>query len=93
MDLDIFKNVGKFEKKVGLSENDKEIYIVNKQIDDEKWINLEDFVNRNGGVLNIPLFYHTEAPLYIIRHWAKLILQIIAKVHDVSVVLRCLNTK
>lgn len=50
-------------------------------------------MTRNGGILNIPLFYHTEAPLYIIRHWAKLILQIISKVHDVSVVLRCLNTK
>jgi len=31
--------------------------------------------------------------LFIIRHWAKMILQIIAKVHDVSVVLRCLSTK
>ena len=43
--------------------------------------------------MNIPMFYHTDAPLYIIRHWAKLILQIISKVHDVSIVLRCLNTK
>lgn len=92
-DLDIFANIGKFEKKIGLSANDKEVYVVNKQINEDQWINLDDFVTRNGGILNIPLFYHTEAPLYIIRHWAKLILQIISKVHDVSVVLRCLNTK
>jgi serine/threonine protein kinase len=50
-------------------------------------------VQKNGGILNIPLFYHTDAPLYIIRHWAKLLLKIIAKVHDVSVVLRSLSTK
>lgn len=92
-ELDIFPNLGKFEKKIGLSASDKEVYVINKQIDEDKWINLDDFVQRNGGILNIPLFYHTEAPLYIIRHWAKLILQIINKVHDVSVVLRCLHTK
>ena len=28
--LDIFKNIGKFEKKIGLSVNDKEVYVVNK---------------------------------------------------------------
>ena len=31
-DLDIFSNIGKFEKKIGLSANDKEIFVVNKQI-------------------------------------------------------------
>jgi serine/threonine protein kinase len=50
-------------------------------------------VSRNGGILNIPLFYHTDAPLFIIRHWAKIILKIIDKVHDVAIVLRCLNAK
>lgn len=29
-DLDIFANIGKFEKKIGLSANDKEVYVVNK---------------------------------------------------------------
>ena len=91
--LDIFANIGKFEKKIGLSVNDKEIYVINKQINEDEWICVDDFVMKNGGILNIPLFYHTEAPLYIIRHWAKLILKIIAKVHDVSVVLRALSTK
>ncbi len=47
----------------------------------------------NGGILNIPLFYHTDAPLFIIRHWAQKILQIIHKVHEVSAVLRCLDLK
>jgi hypothetical protein len=93
VNLDIFANIGKFEKKIGLSVNDKEIYVVNKQINEDNWINLDDFVTQNGGILNIPLFYHTDAPLYIIRHWAKLLLKIIAKVHDVSVVLRSLSTK
>jgi serine/threonine protein kinase len=91
--MDIVMNIGKFEKKIGLSMNEKEVYVINKKIDEDNWINLEDFVHSNGGILNIPLFYHTDAPLFIIRHWAKMILQIIAKVHDVSIVLRCLNTK
>jgi hypothetical protein len=69
-ELDIFSNIGKFEKKIGLSVNDKEIYVVNKQVNEDDWINLDDFVTQNGGILNIPLFYHTDAPLYIIRHWA-----------------------
>lgn len=92
--MDVFLNYGKFEKRIGLSMHDeKEIYVVNKTIDEDEWINLDDFVYRNGGILNIPLFFHTDAPLFIIRHWAKIILKIIDKVHDVSIVLRCLNTK
>lgn len=73
--MDVFLNYGKFEKRIGLSMHDeKEIYVVNKAIDDDEWINLDDFVYRNGGILNIPMFYHTDAPLFIIRHWAKIIL-------------------
>lgn len=89
--MDVVPNVGKFEKKIGLAASDKEIHVVNELIDPEEWISLEDFVSKNGGILNIPLFYHTDAPLFIIRYWAKLILQIIQKVHDVSVVLRSLQ--
>lgn len=91
--MDIVMNIGKFEKKIGLAVNEKEIYVIHKRIDDDAWINLDDFVHNNGGILNIPLFYHTDAPLFIIRHWAKMILQIISKVHDVSIVLRCLSTR
>jgi hypothetical protein len=72
--MDIFPNLGKFEKKIGLSATDKEIWVVNKAIDLDEWICLDDFVHQNGGILNIPLFYHTDAPLYVIRHWAKLLL-------------------
>jgi hypothetical protein len=75
--MDVFPNVGKFEKKTGLAASDKEIFVVNKLIDEDEWINFDDFVTKNGGILNIPLFYHTDAPLFIIRHWAKMILQII----------------
>lgn len=72
--MDIVLNLGKFEKKIGLAANDKEIYVINKRVDEDVWINLDDFVHNNGGILNIPLFYHTDAPLFIVRHWAKLIL-------------------
>lgn len=68
--MDIFANLGKFEKKIGLAASDKEVYVINEVVNEEEWISLEDFVERNGGILNIPLFYHTDAPLFIIRHWA-----------------------
>ena len=91
--MDVFANIGKFEKKIGLAASDKEIYVVNEHIDKEEWIGLDEFVERNGGILNIPLFYHTDAPLFIIRYWAKKLLQIIFKLHEVGVVLRSLNLK
>lgn len=91
--MDIFPNIGKRERRVGPAAGDTEVQVVNELIDGEEWINLDDFVFKNGGILNIPLFYHTDAPLFIIRHWAKMILKIIQKVHDVSVVLRCLHLK
>ena len=71
---DVFPNVGKFEKKIGLAAADKEIYVVNEMVEAEEWISLEEFVGRNGGILNIPVFYHTDAPLFIIRYWAKKVL-------------------
>jgi serine/threonine protein kinase len=89
--MSVFPHIGKFEKKIGLAANDKEIFVVNELVDEDVWINLDDFVTKNGGILNIPLFYHTDAPLFIIRHWARLLLAIIKKVHDVSAVLRSLQ--
>jgi len=91
--MDVFSNIGKFEKKIGLAANDKEIYVVNELINEDEYISFEDFVEKNGGILNIPLFYHTDAPLFIIRHWASMLLKIIQKVHVISIVFRCLNLK
>lgn len=68
--MDVFPNIGKFEKKIGLAASDKEIYVVNELVNEDEWISLDEFVERNGGILNIPLFYHTDAPLFIIRYWA-----------------------
>ena len=89
----IVPNIGKFEKKIGLAASDKEIYVVNHLPDPNLWISLDDFVHKNGGILNIPLFYHTDAPLFIIRYWAKMLLSIIHRVHEVSGVLRSLDLK
>ena len=91
--MDVFSNIGKFEKKIGLAANDKEIYVINENIEPDQWISFSDFVERNGGILNIPLFYHTDAPLFIVRYWAKKLLQIIHKLHEVGVLLRSLNLK
>lgn len=67
----ITENLGKFEKKIGMSDKDKDVYVVNELTETDEWISLSDYVEQNGGLLNIPLFYHTNAPLYIIRHWAR----------------------
>jgi hypothetical protein len=61
-----FENFGKYEKKLGLEADDKEIYVLNESINKGEWISLEEFVENNGGLMNIPLFYKSEAPLYII---------------------------
>jgi len=53
-----------------MSDKDKDVYVINEQIDPDHWISLAEYVEANGGLLNIPLFYHTNAPLFIIRHWA-----------------------
>ena len=75
---------------MGLAASDTEIKVVNELLDQDEWLNLNDFVEKNGGILNIPLFYQTEAPLFVIRYWAKMILKLIDKVHSYSAVLRCL---
>jgi len=43
--MDIFANLGKFEKKIGLSVAEKEVYVVNRLVDDDEWICLDDFVH------------------------------------------------
>lgn len=91
--MDVFPNIGKFEKRIGLAASDKEVYVVNEAIDDQEWLSLEDFVFKNGGILNIPLFYHTDAPLFIIRWWASQLLKIMHKIHEVGMVLRTLDLK
>jgi hypothetical protein len=75
--MDVLPNVGKRERRIGPDANDIEIQVVNELVNENEWINLDDFVTKNGGILNIPLFYNTDAPLFIIRHWANLILKII----------------
>ena len=90
---EIFGTLGKFEKKVEAGTADTDVYIINKVIDSNKWVCFDEFVHQNGGLLNVPMLYHTDAPLYVIRYWAKLILKIISKLHDASIILRCMNTK
>jgi len=51
--------------------------VIDEAIDKEEWISMEDFVQNNGGLLNIPLFYRSEAPLFIVRYWALHLLSII----------------
>jgi hypothetical protein len=90
---DTFELLGTYEKKIGLGVNDKDVYVISRSIDTDKWVCFDDFVHQNGGLLNVPMFYNTDAPLYVIRYWAKLVLQIIHRVHDVSIIMRCLNTR
>ena len=76
-----------------MSSKDKDVYVINETINSDEWISLFDYVEQNGGLLNIPLFYHTNAPLFIIRYWAQLLFKIVHKLHSMSLVLRTLNLK
>jgi len=42
--MDIFPNIGKLEKRIGLSVNDKEVYVVNEAINEDEWISLADYI-------------------------------------------------
>lgn len=63
----IFKNLSKYEKKVGLDSSEKDVYLLNEFIDDTKWISLKDLIRENGGLLRIPFLTRTKAVIYIIK--------------------------
>lgn len=90
---DLAKNVikckGKFEKKVGLEANDKEMYIFYEEI---SGISIRDLVMNNGGLFNIPLLYNSRTSVYIARLWAKQLLELIHNIHSYGGVLRILNS-
>ena len=84
---------GKFEKRTGIEERDKELYILREHINTDEYISMEEFIKDNGGLLGIPLLFGTEGVLYIIRHWALQLLEIIAQMHKVGLLFRTLTPK
>ena len=63
----VFKNIAKYEKKVGLDTSEKDIYLLNDFVDDKKWICLAELIKENGGLLRIPFLTRTKAVVYIIK--------------------------
>ena len=52
--MEIIQNIEKSETNEGLNASDTEIRAVNELIDESSLINLNDFFNKNGGILNVP---------------------------------------
>ena len=40
----MFNNIAKYEKRVGLDSSEKDCFVVNENIDEEKWITLKDLI-------------------------------------------------
>jgi Ca2+-binding EF-hand superfamily protein/serine/threonine protein kinase len=91
---DLAKNVikctGKYEKKVGVEANDKEMYIFYEEISGNSIRNL---VLNNGGLFNIPILYNSRTSIYIARFWARQLLQLIHGIHSYGGVLRLLSSE
>jgi hypothetical protein len=55
----MIKNLCLFEKRIGVEANDKEIYVLNELPSPKKYINLDDLIKQNGGLLRIPFLCKT----------------------------------
>jgi hypothetical protein len=42
---DTFELLGTYEKKIGLGVNDKDVYVISRSIDTDKWVCFDDFVH------------------------------------------------
>lgn len=87
----MIKNLCFFEKRIGVEVTDKEIYVINEKPDPNKYINLAQLVQTNGGLLRIPFLAKSNGLIYIIKSWGKQILHIIRTINQQGLVLSVLR--
>ena len=80
----LFKNLAKYEKRVGLDSAEKDCYIINEYIDETKWISLLDLILQNGGLLRVPFLARTKACIFIVKYWANQLLNIMSHIHNLG---------
>lgn len=67
----IFENYAIFEKRIGVGAQDKELFVINELINEQKYISFDKLIKENGGLLRIPFLTKTSAITYIIKYWSK----------------------
>jgi len=87
-----FKVIGKYEKRTGIGEDSIEQHIIFEDIPDEEYICLEEFLQSNGGLFDIPILKNTEIGLYIAKMWLVNILQALQELHISKLAMRTLST-
>lgn len=87
----MFKNIGFYEKRIGIDTQDKEIYVINEAVDPNKYLSFSDLIYNNGGILRVPFLTKTNAVTYLIKYWGRQILNIINEAHQLGSVLNILR--
>ena len=86
-----FKILGKYEKKNGIGEYSIDLTVVYEDIPSSEYLNLEEVLKYQGGLLQVPFLKGTETPLYITKLWASDILCIISLLHESGFTLHTLS--
>ena len=77
-----FNIIGKTHKEVEYKRSlDEEIFYGKEAIKEEEFISFQELLNTNGGLIGIPELTQTDLLFYIIRYWAKQIIEIFKNLH------------
>ncbi len=89
--MSTFKIIGKYEKRRGIGEYSVDVCVVLEDVSSDEFVSLEDLLNAQGGLLQMPLLRNTETALYIAKLWARDILAMLTFLHDQGFVMRTLE--
>ena len=73
---------GYHEKYLGL---DKTIFTLYSS---PKGVSFESLIQKNGGLLKIPLLYNTKVSVYLFKYWGRKVLNLLHSLHSYSISLR-----
>ena len=65
----MIRNLCLYEKKIGLEETDKDIFVLNKKPNARVYVNMGKLIEKNGGLLKIPFLCKSHGLIYIIKFW------------------------
>lgn len=77
-------NEGSYEKRIGVGQGDKELYVLSEKRNPEDFISLKELIEQNGGLLRIPFLVKTNAITFILKYYAGQILRILSHLHNFS---------
>lgn len=68
-------------KAIRNNSTDEDIFFLSEAINNDKYVNMNDLIKRNGGLLFISQLYESEICLNIIKYWASRLLDIFVTLH------------